>query len=103
MISDAEAQKLRVVILSSGWREIMMPSILYHGKAALKALCMNAEERKEKGGDFRNKNDDQLRQIIEDSERIATFWDNELNVYDLNRRSDEHQRQNGSEASALTP
>ncbi len=95
MIDDAQAQKLRVTITSGGWREIMMPSILYHGKAALKALCMSVEERKEKGGDFRFKSDDQLRQIIEDSERIAVFWDNELNAYDMNLRRDQLRQQNG--------
>ena len=108
MINEDVYNKLRPLLMSGGWREIVVPSILNRGREALKALCLNPEERKDRGGDFKNKNDDQLRQIVEESERFATVWDNEVKVYDLNRRSDEFQRQNGSSqsldpASTLTP
>ncbi len=95
-LTDGQASNLKILLLSNGWREIVLPTVLNRGREALKALCLNPDERREKGGDFRNKNDDQLRQIVEESERLATVWDNQVKVYDFNRRQDELQRQQGN-------
>lgn len=103
MLNDDQAQNLRVTLATSGWNQIILPSALSRGRDALKALCLNPDERKERGGDFKNKNDDQLRQIVEESERFASIWQNELNVYDFNRRQEELQRQqNGQEPASAS-
>lgn len=96
-LSDEDVQKVRLVLASSGWNEVMKPLLELRGRRALKALTLTRSERATtyKGQDF-DTDDDVLRAIIRDVEWMISVWQNELMVSDHNRRIDELGRQNSN-------
>lgn len=98
MISEDIANKLRITLMTGGWRDFMVPSGARRGKAALDALALNKEERHTAGGPFKDKTDDELRAVIQESEWWLSVWSNELKMFDFNRQQDELLgRSNGGE------
>lgn len=89
-LSEEELQKVRVVLSTSGWNDVMRPKILSRGNSALKALALSRAERAAewKGSDF-DTDDDVLRAIIRDCTWMIGVWTNELAVAEHNRRLDE--------------
>lgn len=96
MLTAEQAQHVRATIWTTGWREVIHPSLQNRGAAALKALRLNPSERavEFKGTEFEVADDYFLRAIIRDIEWMLGIWDKELAVYDHNRRLDELDRQN---------
>lgn len=98
-LSDADVQKIRLVLASSGWNDVMQPAIERRGRQAVKALTLTRAERGEefKGTDF-DTDDDVLRAVIRDCNWMIVVWPNEVAVSDANRARDELDRQEYSNA-----
>lgn len=97
-LNETQVQKVRQVLASSGWNEVMKPALIKRGQQAVKALCLSRTERTSqfKGGDF-DTDDEILRAIIRDCEWMVVVWENEVSVAEYNRRRDELDRQNSPE------
>lgn len=94
MLNGEQIDKVRLVLASSGWNEVMKPALVNRGNQALKALVLAREERTAnfKGTDL-DTADDILRAIIRDCEWMVGAWHNEIATFDHNRRRDELDRQ----------
>ena len=101
MIDDEQAQKLRLALAGSGWNDVMRPAIENRGRQAVKALVLTRVERaaQYKGQDV-DTDDEVLTAIIRDCEWMLGCWQNELNVWDYNRRRDELDRSDSNEGTA---
>jgi hypothetical protein len=101
MLNDEQSQKIRLVLQSSGWNDVIRPAIENRGRSAVKALTLSRSERAEqfKNTDF-DTEDDVLRAIIRDCNWMVVCWYNELNVYDHNRKLDELERQESNAGTA---
>lgn len=90
MLDGDQIQKLRLTLAGDGWNHVMKPLLLNRGRAALKALVLTRSERATEfaKSDF-DTDDEVLRAMIRDSEWMVTCWDNEVAVYEHNRRLDE--------------
>lgn len=99
-LSEDQAQKLRMGLMSAAWREIMQPATQGRAQAAIKALCLTEGERKTHGGEFKDCGDDELRATIRECEWHLSVWHNELKVFDFNRAQDELQRQQNGEVTS---
>lgn len=93
MLNEDQIQKVRTTISTAGWTEIMHPLIRARGNGALKALTLGPEERQKSGGEFKDTSDSDLRSIIRDCEWMAVCWQNEISVFEYNRRLEEEARQ----------
>ena len=102
-LNDEQVQKVRQVLVTGGWREVMRPAIENRGRQAVRALTLSPTERAAefKGSDF-DTEDNVLRAIIRDCTWLAMCWDNEILVHDHNRQADELDRQN-QETTAANP
>ena len=89
-LNQEQVQKVRLVLASTGWNDVMRPALENRGRQALKALTLSRTERAGayKGTDF-DTDDDVLRAIIRDCEWMAVVWTNEIAVSEHNRRLDE--------------
>lgn len=96
MITAEQADKLRLVLASSGWNDVIKPVIAQRAHEAIKTLCLADSERI---GQFKELDDSSLRGIIREGEWMLSVWENELKVYDHNRRLDELGRQEAMMAS----
>lgn len=89
MLTEEQAQKVRLVLSTSGWKDVMEPAYKRRSFEALKALALSPSEREKSGGEFKNMDDASLRAIIRECEWMTFVWQNELNVHEMNRRRDE--------------
>jgi len=99
LLNDEQIEKVRLVLMTAGWNEVMRPALLERGRHAMKALALTPNERDKeyKGSDY-NSDDDVLRAMIRDCEWMVVVWENEINVFNLNRRREELvAQQNGAE------
>lgn len=94
MLGEEDIQKVRLVLASDGWNHVMKPALHRRGTQALKALALTRPERavQMKGSDF-DTDDDVLRAMIRESEWMLSAWDNEVLVFEHNRKRDELARQ----------
>ena len=101
MLNEEQVGKVRQMMMTSGWNEVFVPVVLNRGKQALSALTLAASERQAAGGEFKDADDALLRAIIRDSEWAVVAFQNEVKVFDYNRRNEElMSRQNGAETPA---
>jgi hypothetical protein len=93
-LSEDDAQKLRQTMMTSGWNEIILPTLERRGQQALKALVLSRPERAAayKSTDF-DTDDDVLRAIIKDCAWMAKIWVAETSAAEHNRQVDELDRQ----------
>ena len=93
-LNDEQVQKVRLVLASSGWNDVMRPALENRCRQAVKSLTLTRSERatQYKGTDF-DTDDDVLRALIRDCEWMVVVWANELSVAEHNRRVDELDRQ----------
>jgi hypothetical protein len=100
-LSNDDVQKVRVVLSTSGWNDVMRPALENRGRRAVKALTLSRTERATafKGTDF-DTEDDVLRAIIRDCEWMITVWTNELLVAEHNRQLEELDRRNSNDTEA---
>jgi len=91
MLNDDQAQKLKMLLASSGWNDVVKPVLARRGHEAIKALVLNPEERT---GDFKGVDDSVLRAQVKECEFVLNVWNNELVAYDHNRRLEELETAN---------
>jgi hypothetical protein len=103
MINEDQYQKLRLTLSTSGWNDVIKPAYEARGRMALKALVLSASERAKAGGEFANVEDGDLRAIIRECEWMTAVWQNELNVFEMNRRGDELARQEAQNGLSTLP
>ena len=100
MINDEQAQKLKLVLSTSGWNDVMKPTIENRGRQAVKALTLTRSERAAqlKGTDY-DTEDDVLRAMIRDCGWMIELWQRELYAWDHNQRLDELDRQESNQGT----
>lgn len=97
MLGEAEIQKLKLLLSTDGWNQIVKPTLLKRGNLAMKALRLTRSERavEFKGSDY-DLEDDALRAMIREVEWMSVVWDNEVSVFDQNRKRDELAQSNSA-------
>jgi hypothetical protein len=95
MLDGTQVDKIRLVLSSTGWNDVMKPALLNRGKNAVKALCVAPSERE---GEFKGSTDEALRAAIRETEWMVSVWSNEIVIFEHNRRLEE-ESQNGSPAA----
>lgn len=95
-LTEEQVDKVRLVLASAGWNDVMKPAYAQRAHEAVKTLVLNKEER---AGQFKDLGDDQLRAIIRECEWMLSVWDNEVKVSNHNRTLDELDRVNGATAN----
>lgn len=86
MLDETQVNKVRLVLQSAGWNDVMRPTYLQRANEAIKTLCLSRPER---AGQFANTEDETLRAIIRECEWMLNVWPNEIKVFELNRQRDE--------------
>jgi hypothetical protein len=94
-LNEDEVAKVRLLLQSSGWNDVVKPAIAKRASAAIKALILSPAER---SGEFKEMEDSTIRSQIREAEWLLTAFVNEITVFDHNRRLDELQRQQNPEA-----
>lgn len=96
MALDAEQiGKVRLLLMSSGWNDVLKPVIANRAHGAIKALVLHPSERK---GEYEGVDDTALRAKVQECEWMLSVWSNEIAVHEHNRRIEELDRQdNGGE------
>lgn len=87
MLSNEEADWVRLTLQTNGWQRVMMPRIAQRGKEALRQLVLFPGERQQ-GFD-----DNKLRAIISEAEWLLTAFENEVKMNLEERRKEEALRQ----------
>jgi len=99
MLDPEQIDKVRLALISGGWKDVMEPIIAKRARDAIQALVAFPSER---SGEFKEMDDSQIRARIRESEWMLTVWRNEITVFDLNRMGDELARQRSQEGSDPT-
>lgn len=89
-LNEDQINKIRLLVASSGWNDVMKPAIAKRAHEALKALVLSPAERR---GEYQGVQDEDIRARIRECEWMLVVWSNELTAYDQNRRLDELERQ----------
>ena len=89
-LNEEQISKVRLLLQSGGWSEVVKPAVAKRANAAIKALILTPAER---SGEFKDMDDSAIRAQIREAEWMLTAFDNEIAVFDHNRRMDELQRQ----------
>jgi hypothetical protein len=89
-LDEEQVGKIRLLMASSGWNDVMRPVIAKRAHEALKALVLHPAER---AGEYKGLDDGVIRAKIKECEWMLTAWANEIVVHDHNRQLDELERQ----------
>lgn len=91
MLTQEQAEKLRLLLFSGGWNEVMRPAIENRLRSHVKKLTLWPSERKAEDQD-----DTKLRAQAEELQWMLSAFENELKVEEYNRQVDElHRQTNG--------
>lgn len=97
-LNEEQIGKVRQLLSSSAWNDVVRPVIANRANEALKALRLEPAERK---GEYEGVDDVTIRARIREAEFMLGVWTNEISVYEHNRRLEELERHNnGAEAPA---
>lgn len=88
MFEQEQIDALRVLMAGAGWRNVMQPAIALRGKSALRALCIEPEQRE---GEWKGHDDKSLRATVRECEWMLSAWENHVRIYDINRAQAERQ------------
>jgi hypothetical protein len=94
-LNEDQVQKVRLLLQSSAWNDVVKPAIASRANAAIKALILTPAERT---GEHKEMDDAAIRAQIREAEWLLTAFVNEVAVFDHNRRMDELQRTDNPEA-----
>jgi hypothetical protein len=93
-LTSDQVEKLRGLLQSSGWREVVRPAVEQRAKAASSLFRLLPSERPES---YRGLDDSTvlnlLRGRLEELEWLMTAFNNEVTVHDINLRADELRRE----------
>ena len=95
-LNEDQVQKVRLLLQSSGWNDVIKPLLALRANTAIKALILSPAER---DGEFKSMDDAAIRARVREVEWMLTVFPNEVVVYDQNRRLDELQGHDNPEAS----
>lgn len=95
MLSEDQIQKVRSVLASSGWNDVIRPILANRGNQAVKQLVLSPGDR---DGEFKDMADDAIRARIRESEWMLTVWHNEVTVFEMNKRRDDLDAAGGGPA-----
>lgn len=90
MLDGPDIAKIRLVLTSAGWNDVMRREILKRGNIAVKLLCLSPSERVGK------ESDEMLRATIRECEWMVSVWNNEIIAAEHNARLNELEGANGS-------
>lgn len=91
-LPEESIQKLRLILVSSGWKDVIEPVLAKRAHDAIKALVVPPAERKGEG----TSDDATLRGRIQELEWMLSVWQNEIRLFDFERRQlDELERRDG--------
>jgi hypothetical protein len=96
-LNEEQVGKIRGLLQSSAWNDVVKPVIATRANAAIKALILTPAERT---GEFKEMDDSAIRAQIREAEWLLAVFVNEVAVFDHNRRVDELQRQDDPETTA---
>lgn len=95
-LDEQDIGKLRQMLGSSAWRDVMQPRIENRLREKIKTLTLHRAERSgQESGTA-------LRGAIEELQWMLLCWQNEVTVFDHNRRVDELHEQAASRELAPT-
>ena len=89
-LNEEQIDKLKHLLSSSGWNDVLKPAIAKRGKDAINALCLSPAERK---GEYEGVDDAVLRARIQECEWLLAGPVNEVAAFNHNRQLDELERQ----------
>lgn len=100
-LTDQEASALKQMVVMSGWK-LTQQMIAARARLALTALVLEGSERT---GEFAGVTDATLRARVQEAEWLLGKIQNELAVYDYNKRNELEQlaAANGDAVGAQTP
>jgi len=100
-LNSEQIDKLKLLLLTSGWNDVILPVIQNRARQALEALRLDPEER---AGQWKGKSDQSIRDRLTEIEFLASVWHNEIAVFDANKRQEEilAERDHGAEAPEET-
>jgi hypothetical protein len=96
-LNEDQVGKIRGLLQSSAWNDVMKPAIAQRANAAIKALILTPAER---SGEYKDMDDAAIRAQIREAEWLLAVFVNEVAVFDHNRRVEELQRQDDPETTA---
>ena len=94
-LNEDQIDKVRGMLQSSAWNDVVRPVIATRANAAIKALILTPAERT---GEYKDMDDSAIRAQVREAEWLLSVFVNEVAVFDHNRRVDELQRQENPEA-----
>jgi hypothetical protein len=103
-LTGEQLDKVKLVLMSPGWNDVIRPALENRGRSAIKALCLTRAERaKVMAGQPFDTDDDVLRAMIREAEWMIAIWANEVSVDEHNRRLDELDRQGVAGSPGANP
>ena len=85
-LNEEQVGKIRNLLASSGWNDVMKPVIATKAHNAIKALVLNPAERT---GEYKDRDDASIRSDIKVLEWVLSCWQNEISVFEHNKRLEE--------------
>lgn len=82
-LSEEQVGKLKLLLISSGWKDVVEPVLAKRAHDAIKMLVIPPAERK---GEAEGTDDATLRGRIKELEWMLSVWHNEVRLYDFERR-----------------
>ena len=90
MLNEEQVQKVKLMISGSGWNDVLRPVIAKRAQDAIRSLVIPPEQR---SGEHKGLSDDALRAKLQEAEWMLVAWDQEVKVFEHNRRLEELERQ----------
>jgi len=103
-LTGEQLDKLRLVLMSPGWNDVIMPALETRRRQAADALCLTRAERsKVMAGQAFDTEDDVLRAMVRECKWMIAIWPLEISVDEHNRRLDELDRQGVAGSTGANP
>jgi hypothetical protein len=97
MLGPDAIEKVKTLLASAGWNEVVKVSLAQYANSAIKALILMPSERV---GEFKEMSDGEIRERIRAAEWLLSAFANEVAVAEFNRRLDELKRQESGEGTS---
>ena len=97
MLDAEQAEKVRNLLASSAWRDLMKPTLIERGRQFSRMAIGFGSERPKP---YDQASTDFLRGVVHEIEWMLSAWEGDLAAYDTNRLRDEMERgHNGTGAN----
>jgi hypothetical protein len=85
-LSEEQIESVRLMFASSGWRDVVRPALINRSKMLITALRQAPGRRT---GECKGLEDHELRARLDEDEWLLVAFQNEIMVFDHNKRLDE--------------